>query len=176
VKLGDEQVSQLSAAGLHIDLEISDRTLPALGDLLALIPPVPPLAPGVPGVDDLLAVAQARHLGSIQIAGASVALTARPTAPEAVIPDDPPVDLSPSTPTFGATPTFPSSPGVSLNPSTAPGLPTSTNAPAPTLAQGIGAIALLALLIQPFLGDRLARGAGLLTSAGLTDTCPREGT
>ena len=47
-------------------------------------------------------------------------------------------------------------------------------APAASLGAGIGALALLALLAQPFIGDRLARAGAAVLATGPTDTCPLE--
>jgi hypothetical protein len=48
-------------------------------------------------------------------------------------------------------------------------------APTVSLGEGIGGLALLALMIQPFLGDRLARLAGIVLASDATAACPREG-
>src|SRR3546814_2128087 len=78
-----DTAGQLASAGLRIDFELSDRTFPMLDDVLGLVdllPPIPPLFPGAPGVDDVLAVARARHLVSLQVGGGSVEGSARPAA------------------------------------------------------------------------------------------------
>ena len=46
--------------------------------------------------------------------------------------------------------------------------------PRTTLAAGIGALAILVLLAQPFLGDRMARLAGAVLATDDVDVCPRE--
>src|SRR3546814_13748874 len=78
-----DTAGQLASAGLRIDFELSDRTFPVLDDVLGLVdllPPIPPLFPGAPGVDDVLAVARARHLVSLPVGRGSVEVSARPAA------------------------------------------------------------------------------------------------
>ena len=53
--------------------------------------------------------------------------------------------------------------------------PSSESTPA-GLGRGIGMAALAALLLQPLVGDRLARAALALLGAEETTTCPRGGT
>ena len=77
VELVGGTAGQLAAAGLRIDLEVSERTFPALGDLLDALPPMDALVPGLPSIEDVLAAARARHLANIAIGGASVALDGR---------------------------------------------------------------------------------------------------
>jgi hypothetical protein len=82
-----------------------------------------------------------------------------PTTGEALLPSG--VAAPPAPPSLVATPT-----------GTAP-----RSKPTPAgLAQGIGALAAIALLIQPFIGDRIAKGAELLIAGGPAEACPREGT
>ena len=181
VQQAAETAGQLAAAGLRIDFELSDRTFPVLGEVLDVLPPLEPVAPGAPGGDDLLAVVQARHLVSIHVAGASVSVSARPTAPRRAAATTPaPTPAAPSAAT--PTPATPARAGVAAAPApaslvgAAPAVATPADAPEVSLAQGIGVLAILALLAQPFLGDLLSRGAALLTTAGPTEACPREGT
>lgn len=179
---GEPTAGQLTSAGLRIDFELSERTLPVLGDVLDALPPLDPIVPGAPSGDDVLAVARARHLASVGIGGASVSLAARTPTPR----------LAPSTGSAAApaVPT-PAPPSEALRPSAvaAPPAPPSlataapiatppapVSAPVDGLAQGIGALAAIVLLLQPFVGDKLAKGAAALTAAGPTDACPREGT
>ena len=75
----------------------------------------------------------------------------------------------------------PASPSLTLDPIARPVVGGSTPA-APTteptsvgFGQGLGGIALLALLLQPLLGGRLARWATTLLAADHAGTCPREG-
>jgi hypothetical protein len=172
---------QLASTGLRIDLELSERTVPAITALTALVPPLESPIPGAPSVEDLVAAARARHLVTIELGRASVALTARPAivfgtpAAPAVTPRRPvraaPVPAQPSA-LVGA-PSVPLAPAPVVSPG-APTVPTATSdVPQTTFAAGIGALVLLALLAQPFAGNRLAR----LASAILADdagACPRE--
>jgi len=75
-------------------------------------------------------------------------------------------DLPIATP--AATPTAPSQPSTAL-----PGSP-ATAVPDVPLGVGIGALAALVLLVQPFLGARLARFSSGLLAAGDTASCPLE--
>src|SRR5690606_38226396 len=149
---------QLSTTGLRLDLEVSEATAPQLHQLLGLLPPTEPLAPGAPGVDDVLQVLKARHLLAIELGRAQVALSATVEPPfnERLI--DRPIDtglggdlsLAPlPTPTFDAGVPPPSDGGAAVAE-----LPATR--PVGSVSAGIGALALLALLVQPFLGDRLA--------------------
>jgi hypothetical protein len=181
---GEVVAGQLTSAGLRIDFEASQETFPVIGDVLDGLPPFPPLAPGAPSVDDVLAAARARHLVSLGIGGASVSLSARTPAPR-------PAPAAPGAPVAAPSAPTPAPPSEALRPSAvaAPPAPPTlaaaapiATAPAPVsapvngLAQGIGALAVLALLVQPFVGDKLAKAAALLTDDGPADSCPREGT
>jgi hypothetical protein len=168
---------QLISAGLRIDVEVSDRTYPQLGDVLDLLPPLPPLIPGAPGGDDVLALVRARHLGTISIGQAQVSVAVRtledvPEPPVVNSVDPPAVE-----PIEVDTPVEPVSPDP---------LPTETTTPITTdrpdealrlgFAEGIGLLAVLGLLLQPLLADRISRGAASLLRANSTDSCLREGT
>ena len=52
----------------------------------------------------------------------------------------------------------------------------STETPVASLGAGIGALALLALLAQPFLGNRIARAGAAVLGTGAAGTCPMEET
>lgn len=180
VEQGGKTAGQLTAAGLQIDFELSERTFPALGEVFDALPSFPPLVPGAPSGDDVLALAQARHLFSVHVAGASVALTARPALTfDVPVPSDPPADSPPfAAPAAPAAPSLdpapiPASQPDSIDTPAAP-VPTSTT-PTASLAHGVGVLAVLSLFVQPFVGDRLARGASLLTGGGPAGACPREG-
>jgi hypothetical protein len=173
VELGGESAGQLNAAGLQLDLELSEKTVPAITQLLDLIPPNEPLVPGLPGLEDVLALAKARHLGKLAIGGASVSLTTTAVGPDATpLPGEVPVDL----PDVG----LPSGDGVALDPIAAPTTPTRrTSTPAEPASvgfgEGIGGLALILLLLQPLLGDRLARWATTMLAADGASACPEEG-
>ena len=76
-KAGDENDGELTTTGLRIGFELSDRTFPALSTLLDQVPYVPG-PPGAPTLGDLIALAQARHLVSLEIGRGQVALSATP--------------------------------------------------------------------------------------------------
>ena len=165
---------QLASSGLRIDLEVSDRTLPILGQLAASIPPLDPLVPGTPSVEDVLVAAQARHLVAIQLGRGAVSLNAPPLPQRpAVSPTgatSPPA-LSGRVPSAVPRPSGPATldpaPPASLTPATA-------DTAAVSLGQGVGALALLVLLAQPLIGDRLARATGVVLAADRGATCPQE--
>ena len=169
---------QLASTGLRIDFELSERTVPAIGTLAEALPPIDSPIPGAPSVEDLVAAARATHLVAVELGRASVSLTARPAAPR--------LPLTPSIPSVPSVvvPPAAASSLVGVTPAPAPrpaatgaALPVraaATETPATTLAAGIGALAILVLLTQPFLGDRLARLAGAVLATDDVDVCPRE--
>lgn len=184
VKAEGETTGELGVTGLRIDIEVSNETFPVISQLSDLLPPLENPIPGAPGIEDLLALAQARHLVALDVGRAQVALTASPSfepppfeAPTddfAAAPTNLPStsasdSLLPAPSTAPATPAEPSTPNVAT-----PGPSISTETPAGSLGAGIGALALLALLLQPFLGDRLARATGAVLATGPADTCPLE--
>ena len=178
VKLESGAAGQLTSVGLRIDLELSDKTLPGLNTLINALPPIDNPLPGTPSVEDLLQVAKARHLVSIAMGSAQVALAARPGFEgSTTTPSNPPVDLGSSGSSFD----LPGA-GVFESPSQVPSVPTGTPV-APTLASdtpalpkavGVGSLVLLALLALPFLGDRLAAAALAILGTATTDDCPLE--
>jgi hypothetical protein len=170
------QAGQLISAGLRVDLEVSEDTYPQIGDLLDQLPPLPTLIPGAPGLDDIVALARARHLVTIGIGQAEVSLGARALEPVTELPA---YDLA----------ELPSGPPGSLafDPGSVPTVPTversqpidskrPEEAPSPGFAEGIGLVAVLGLLLQPVLADRISRGAAALLASDAHDACPRERT
>lgn len=166
---------QLASSGLRIDLELSERTLPILATLGDSLPPLDSPIPGAPSIEDVLVAARARHLAAIQLGRGAVSLNAPPPR-EAVTPVSPP---SPSASSSGRVPSVlaPSRPSgeVALEPGRATSsTPEPAGTPATPLGEGIGALALLALLAQPFIGDRIARATGVVLAADQGTTCPLE--
>ena len=182
VVLDGSTSGQLASTGLRIDIEASQETLPVLGDVLDLLPPIEPIIPGAPSVEDVLAVARARHLVSVELGRGVVSLTARTPAPRSA-----PPTTAPSAPSSGSS--APTASGPVSRPSTAPVARPATQpaatpvASAPVAATsestpisvgaGVGAVAVLLLLLQPFVGNGLSRvaAAQLATSQ---DACPWE--
>jgi hypothetical protein len=171
---------QLSSAGLRIDLEISDRTLPVLATLRAALPPLDSPVPGAPGIEDVLALTKATHLFAVGIGRGAVSISARAAVT--------PVLAAPTSSAGGSSvAAAPSATGSSRPPTGVAAVP-SLGAAAPAaaaageppsgigLGEGVGVIALFALLLQPLVGDRLVRGAStLLAPDGEGALCPREG-
>ena len=144
-----------------------------LSDILDALPPIEPIIPGAPSPEDLLAVARANHITTIEIGRGSVTIAARTPTPRvaAAAPSSPvtsaPVASRPA-PSF-TLPAAPLPPSAALAPAPAP-VPVSTTAPVST---GFGALAALLLILQPFIGDRLARFADLQLATG-QEGCPWE--
>lgn len=163
-------VGRLAAAGLRIDLDLSNDKVPGLTQLLDALPPIENPLPGAPGIEDLLQIVRTNHVGSIELARAQVSLdaTSAGDAPEG----DTLVDLgggsfaSPSVGLGGFTVPNSVAPG---NPSLVPAETTSTGVPA---GPGAAGVILLALLALPLLGDRLAVAARGILGAGGADPCP----
>jgi hypothetical protein len=173
---------QLASTGLRIELELSERTLPAIATLADLVPPVPELAPGAPTVEDVVAAARARHIVRLELARGVVTLSTG--AAEGVddlladVPLDPPLtdalaDVGPLASgdlgTLGGI-------GAPLRPGggASPAAPVATTrAPNVPLGAGVGALVLVAFLVQPILGARLAALAGTVLAAG-GPSCPLE--
>jgi hypothetical protein len=180
VQTGTEKAGQLRADGLRIELEISEQTFPALKTLLDSLPPTPTLIPGAPGIGDIIAVAEARHLVALEFGRGVVTLRATQSTPFVAKP--------PVAPTTGSGSSSPSASGSSSpvagsRPSTgsapslvdaAPAAPSTTPA-AVSVATGVGALALLALLLQPFAGSWLARGTATVLASAPGSSCPWEG-
>lgn len=165
------------ASGLRVDLDFSTQSVPALQALITSIPSIPNPAPGAPSVADLLAIAQAREVAAIYISGAAVSVDARPAGEF----DAPLLDLGGDGDSF--VPSLVD--GFDLGGSDSPLLPdtTSPRAITPTetrrtsssapLGRGVGGFLLLALLVQPLLGYRIAKGSAALLGAAGPD-CPEE--
>jgi hypothetical protein len=170
---------QLTAAGLHIVLD-SKPARPVLTQIAGLVPPTPLVA-------DLLAAATARHLQYIDVARGQVDLVAQ--GGKFGAPDD-----ALSSPDVGSNLTPPpanvdaanlvgdsSNLAGSAAPAAAVSRASNNATPVPardasstTLAAGIGALALLALLAQPLLGAQLAKVANALLAPGGAGSCPQE--
>jgi hypothetical protein len=167
---------QREASGLRIDLELSTHTVPLLQALVDSLPSIPNPAPGAPGVGDVLAIAQARQTSTILLAGAAVSVDARPAA----LFDDP-------VPTFddagivpsvvsgfdlgSSTPLLPDSPLPTAVTPTVTRPAASSKSP---LGRGIGGFLLVALLVQPLLGYRLAKGSAALLGGAAPDCMEEE--
>ncbi len=178
VDLAGGSVGQLASTGLRIDVAGSAEAVPGVGDLLDSLPPIPPLAPGAPSVEDLLVAARARHLVSIEIGRGVVSLSARSPAPRPAQVGRPPPPAA--TPTGGAVTPRPATPAARPVPvppapvASSPSAPVlTTEVPAASVASGIGALAALLLLAQPFVGDRLARVAAAQLATD-QEGCPWE--
>jgi hypothetical protein len=165
---------RLATNGLRVAVELSPDTLPALVALIDALPPLENPIPGTPSIEDLLAIASARHLVAVELGRGVVSLQARPA--QALGPGTTPT----VPPSSGAG--FPStSPSFSVPDTTGPQSTPSTAAPddaASTTAVpegvGVGALVLLALLSVPFIGDRIARiSTAVLATDGAT-TCTWE--
>ena len=166
---------QLASTGLRIDLEVSDRTLPVLATLGDNLPPIDSLIPGAPSIEDVIVAARARHLVAIQLGRGAVSLNAPAPRPRVTAPPSIPTRpaVSPSGRVPSAIVPAPSNQPGTLEPGT-PLKPAPASTPAAPVSEGIGAIALLAMLAQPFIGDRLARAAGVVLAADQGTTCPQE--
>ena len=168
-----ETAGQLTAAGLRIVLD-SEPAAPVIGQLTGLVPPT-----DAPLVEDLLALAQVRHLQYIDIGRGQVTLAARGRfATTDSAPVDLGTDIQPPPASVDAASLVGDTPAAPAAP-LAVDAPRSTRratepASATTLATGIGALALLALLAQPFLGNQLARLANALLAPGAAGSCPQE--
>jgi hypothetical protein len=180
VKLeGTSGPGQLSSSGLRIDLEISPKTFPAISQLRQALPPLDSPVPGLPSIEDVLALASARHLATIDVGAGLVALDTRGAGSE--LPPDTSTGTDGSTPSFSdlgvTTPgfTFPSTPSISTPTGSSPVSPVGATESAPVpIGIGVGGLVLLALLVQPFLGERIARACGTVLGTGHADTCRWE--
>jgi hypothetical protein len=171
-----ETSGQLTAAGLRILIEVSQETMPILTQLAGAVPPS-----DVPGVEDALALVQVRHLQYIDVARGFVSLTARARPERTAAPITPTGAGSSTGGSVGAgamvgasTPARATTPAVAATGPAAAVPVAAEPATATTLAAGIGALAILALLAQPFAGNGLARLAAGLLGPGATEYCGRE--
>jgi hypothetical protein len=164
---------QLASAGLRIGLDLSPDTIPVLRMLIDAIPPIENPLPGAPSIEDVLAAAQARNLGAVELGRGVVTLSAR----SAGATDLPAPDLSGDSGT-----SFPSTsgdfalPGGSAVPTVGGGsqpVGTTEEAELPVGA-GVGALLLLVLFLQPFLGERIAWISSAVLAADRPDTCTWE--
>ena len=180
VKLPSGTAGQLATDGLRIDLEFSDHTLPVLGTLLSAVPKTGNPVPGAPGLDDILVAVRARNLVALELGRGIVSLTTRPgfRAPDAAFGGAVP-EIAPGTPGIsgGLAPSFASPGGVGGGSSSGvsgltPAL--TRNVPRATFGAGVGALLLLVLLAQPFVGAAVARFASGVLGTDGTDACPGE--
>jgi hypothetical protein len=170
---------QLASTGLRVDFELSNDTAPILANLTDALPPIEPVIPGVPSPEDLIAFARARHLTRLEVARGVVSLAATTGATFPLSPPVAPVDTGSSgfAPTDDVPLAAPSAlPETQVTPGSSPSLSTSPTATLPEVpvGAGIGALAALVLLAQPFLGTRLARFSTAVLAAGDTASCPLE--
>jgi hypothetical protein len=172
VEMSGGREGQLAASGLRIGLELSRQTLPGLAALLDSIPPIDNPIPGAPSIEDLLVVAQARHLVAIEVGRGVVSLAARTSGAVFTPTDEVPL---PSFDGTGSTPTFDLPPVSGPTPTTAPApVGASESAPIPAGA-GVGALVLLALLALPFLGERIAWISTSVLAGDGAESCKWEG-
>jgi hypothetical protein len=175
VVLGGEQPNELASYGLRIGLELSPQTLPALAALIDALPPIDSPIPGLPSIEDVLALAQARHLAAIEVGRGSVKLIGRTGADELPIVDvpSPPstggIALPPATGSFDVPPT---------SGGTAPQAPGPVDLPTEPVSipegYGVGALVLLVLLAMPFVGERLSRICAAVLATDRSTTCTWE--
>jgi hypothetical protein len=174
-KLEGSTSGQLASTGLKIDLELSRNTQPALAQLLDAIPPIENPLPGAPSIEDLLVVAQARHLASIELGRGVVSLAARSIGPDTssdvTFPEDTgSFDLPPT-----STGDFPLSPTVTPTSPTAVEPAGATQRSSVPAGAGVGALVLLAVLAVPFVGERVAWLCSTVLAAGGAEHCSMEG-
>jgi hypothetical protein len=168
-KSTSESAGRLASGGLRIDFDNSSRSIPALAALFDALPSLPnPLPPGPPTPDDLLVALQARHVAGLEFGRGVVSLATRGAAVfDEEIPFIP--DLGSDVGGFDL-------PVLSDVPSLVPRqrvpvLGRSQNAGTTVgdlspFGVGIGGMLLVALLLQPFLGQGLARLSNALLAPG----------
>lgn len=180
VELAGGSTGQLASTGLRIDLagELTE-IVPGLGDILDALPPIESPIPGAPSPEDLLVAARARHLVSVELGRGVVSLTARaanprPSAPAAPSSPTPAPSGSSTAPVAGSpTAVAGSAPAAAPAPRVAASPVLTTDVPAVSVGAGIGALAALLLLVQPFVGDRLSRVAAAQLATD-QEGCPWE--
>lgn len=168
VELSGGGDGQLSSAGLRIDLDLSASNFPALMALIDSLPPIEAPIPGVPGIEDVLQVAKANNIVAVELGRAQVALAARPGFETEF------TELPPSTtPSFTA-PSFQDGgfgPLPTAAPTTRPGSVAVAPAAELPTGEGIAGIVALALLVQPFIGARIAAAARALLGLDERNDC-----
>ncbi len=182
-----DDTGQLAATGLRIEFAFNGESTPALSSLLGLYDTLPPVElPGAPlQPADLLQIVRSSNISELQIGRAEVGLAARSSEP---LPDftSAPIDSGSVTAAPTATPTFdtgsvPQTVGPPLDvafpvpPAVTPTI--ADEAPIGALSRGIGAMAVLVLLLQPLIGAWLSRlSRRVLTSATVAGgDCPNGG-
>ena len=183
VEQDGETAGSIGTTGLRIDFELSERTAPIIGQIADALPPLESPIPGAPGLADAIVFLRATHLVALDVGRAEASLTTRPAfqAP-ALTPPAPSASPSLSggssapgpalSPAIARTPTPAATPSLGGGPVAA--APASNDVPAASLGAGIGALALLALLVQPFFGRRIAQAGAAVLATGPVDTCPLE--
>jgi hypothetical protein len=174
---------RLASNGLRIGIRQNVSTaIPGLGDLLDALPPIDPIVPGLPSPEDVIAAARANNVLTIELGRGVVSLTARTPAPR---PTPPAASSAPSS--SGGAATTPAAPvarpsaAPAARPAATPAAATpvaaapvaTTSVPALSVGAGVGALAVLLLLAQPFLGDRLSRLAAAQLATD-QESCPWE--
>ncbi|HEV3354753.1 MAG TPA: hypothetical protein VG076_17620 [Acidimicrobiales bacterium] len=183
VKVAGTDTGQLGSDGLRIDLEVSQKTTPGLKALVAQLAPLHNPTASAPGPEDVVKVLEADHLVALEVGRAVVSLQATSAGPEPAVEGA----ATASGPTDARRVSSPAAlelsqsslqPDNGVGPSTGspalPAFPASIGRTQPTAASigaGIGALALLVLLAQPLLGDRLARMANIVLAADDGEAC-----
>lgn len=186
VKQDTETTGQLATTGLRIQLDLSEKTVPALGALAALsgLPPVE-LASGAPTLADLVVAIRARHLTRIEVGRGMVSLStsggdASIPADGAAAPLEPGAPLPDLAPTAGGVALPAGSAALAPLPGGGPAsrvLPAaSARVPNVPLGAGVGVLVLLGFCVQPFAGARLARLASAVIGGDDSVSCPWEDT
>jgi len=170
---------QLGSDGLRIDVAFSDETVPGLTALLKGLPPLPNPIPGAPSPEDLVQLAKANNLVSIELARGVVTLATRSPFKATVTPRAPTgagsaANLGSASSPIAAGPAR-SNTAPAVTGSAGVIVPASTDGdPATPIGAGVGALALLVLLAQPFVGDWLGRGSAALLRSEQATACPWE--
>lgn len=183
VEQDGETAGTIGTTGLRIDFELSERTAPIIGQIADALPPLENPIPGAPGLADALVVLQATHIAALDVGRAEASLTTRPAFQAPAF--TPPASPTPSLSGGSAAPAPMLSPSIARTPTAAPATPSlggapvqaapaANEVPAASLGAGIGALALLALLVQPLLGRRIAQAGAAVLATGPVDTCPLE--
>ena len=169
IDLEGDQAGQRASTGLRIEIGASDEQVPGLPDVLGGLPPLPAF------VEDLIAAARARHLVRIDLGRGIVDLSAR-AVPSFAVPTPPVPSIAPPIVETPSEPLAPAAAPIAAPEADAP----TTETPVPaaevgplSLGTGVGALAVLMLLVQPFVGDQLARIGGLQL-ADAQEACPWE--